>query len=392
MLSALLGTIVPSARAMVPNTVNYQGYLTNADGIPLTGDYSITFAIYAETSGGTALWSETHSNVAVVEGFFAVRLGSVVPLPTSLLALPTRFLGVAVDGEAEMTPRQSLASAPYAMRVGTVDQASGGSIYGDLVLYGQLQPASINSNGQIVANYGYGGLALSGISEFSGQSYNTGVQGIAHYGTFNRGVYALANEGGDAFQSAAIYGVGQSLYGGNIWAAYFDGWANVTGNFYAGAKYFRIDDPQDPAERTLTHACVESSEFKNIYDGVVTLNDRGEATVELPAWFETLNGDFRYQLTCVGGYAPVFISSKITNGRFAIGGGTPGLEVSWQVTGVRQDAYAKAHPFQVIEEKKPALRGKYLHPAEYGQPEEKGIDYAGRQVVEVPAERPKQDE
>ena len=64
----------------------------------------------------------------------------------------------------------------------------------------------------------------------------------------------------------------------------------------------------------------------------------------------------------------------------------------WQVTGVRQDAYAKAHPFQVIEEKKPALRGKYLHPAEYGQPEEKGIDYAGRQVVEVPAERPKQDE
>ena len=43
--------------------------------------------------------------------------------------------------------------------------------------------------------------------------------------------------------------------------------------------------------------------MKNIYDGVVTLDVYGEAEVQLPAWFEALNTDFRYQLTAIGASA-----------------------------------------------------------------------------------------
>jgi hypothetical protein len=89
----------------------------------------------------------------------------------------------------------------------------------------------------------------------------------------------------------------------------------------------------------------------------------------LPEWFEALNREFRYQLTCIGGYAPVYIAEKVSQNRFKIGGGTPGLEVSWQVTGIRRDPYAERHRIPVEEEKSPKERGRYLYPDLYGQPE-----------------------
>jgi hypothetical protein len=63
----------------------------------------------------------------------------------------------------------------------------------------------------------------------------------------------------------------------------------------------------------------------------------GEAVIQMPEWFGVLNRDFRYQLTCVGGFAPVYIAEKLVNNQFKIGGGRADVEVSWQVTGIRQD-------------------------------------------------------
>jgi hypothetical protein len=140
-----------------------------------------------------------------------------------------------------------------------------------------------------------------------------------------------------------------------------------------GAKLFHIDHPLDPANKYLNHASVESPEMKNIYDGVAVLDSHGEAVVELPDWFEALNKEFRYQLTCIGGFAPVYIAEKIKNNRFKIAGGAPGLEVSWQVTGIRHDAWARAYPVVVEEDKSENERGYYLDPKPFGQPEEKGI-------------------
>ena len=85
----------------------------------------------------------------------------------------------------------------------------------------------------------------------------------------------------------------------------------------------------------------------NVYCGMEVLDRRGEAEVDLPDWFEALNADFRYQLTCIGQFAPVFISREIIHNKFVIAGGTPGLKVCWQVTGVRRDTYAEQHRLPV---------------------------------------------
>ena len=83
-----------------------------------------------------------------------------------------------------------------------------------------------------------------------------------------------------------------------------------------GQKNFQIDDPLDPANRYLYHSAVESSEMMNIYTGNVTTNEHGDATVQVPVWFEALNGDFRYQLTVIGQFAEAIVSNEIQGSKF----------------------------------------------------------------------------
>ena len=132
--------------------------------------------------------------------------------------------------------------------------------------------------------------------------------------------------------------------------------------------------------------------MKNMYDGMATLDGAGEAWVTLPDWFESLNESFRYQLTCIGEPALVYIKQKISGNRFLISGGHPGMEVSWLVTGVRRDAYAKAHPMLVEAPKEGSARGQYLHPEAYGLPETRSVEYdkirASRSVPAVPPALP----
>ena len=136
----------------------------------------------------------------------------------------------------------------------------------------------------------------------------------------------------------------------------------------------RIDHPLDPQNKYLHHASVGSPELKNVYDGVVVLDSEGEAQVPLPEWFEALNRDFRYQLTAIGAPAPrLHIAEEISGNQFKIAGGQPGMKVSWQVTGIRQDAVAKARTVPVEMEKSAAERGRYLQPEVFGEPAEKGI-------------------
>lgn len=136
----------------------------------------------------------------------------------------------------------------------------------------------------------------------------------------------------------------------------------------AGSKNFKLDHPLEPEKKYLNHSTVESSEMKNVYDGVVKLNRSGSAVVKLPKWFEALNKDFRYQLTAVGGAAPnLHISKTVKDNSFEISGGSAGLEVCWQITGVRNDAYAKQNPLKVEETKPKNEQGKYLHPECFGK-------------------------
>ena len=194
-----------------------------------------------------------------------------------------------------------------------------------------------------------------------------GVVGEATAGV-GTGVVAINTDAsGDAFLA-----INQGSSSGP--AALFVGNVTVAGNLSKSSGSFQIDHPLDPANKYLYHSFVESPDMMNIYNGDVTLDEKGQAAVQLPDWFESLNQDFRYQLTAIGAPGPnLYIAEKVHGNSFKIAGGQPGSEVSWQVTGIRHDAWANAHRIPV-ESKKPAAElGSYIHPELFGAPASKSV-------------------
>src|SRR5438046_9636289 len=111
--------------------------------------------------------------------------------------------------------------------------------------------------------------------------------------------------------------------------------------------------------------------MKNSYVGTVSLDEKGEAMVPMPDYFSALNQDFRYQLTAIGAPAPnLYVAQKMTDNHFKVAGRKPGMEVSWQVTGIRHDAYARDHRI-AVEEDKGKERGLYLYPTAFNEPKGK---------------------
>jgi hypothetical protein len=246
--------------------------------------------------------------------------------------------------------------------------------------------------GRGVSGESYSGFGVYGSSENSTGVGGRSYQGLGVYGRSYQGlgVYGYSTGGygvaGISFSGTGV--IGRSING--LYAAYLDGNVRVTGTLQKGGGSFKIDHPLDPANKYLSHSFVESPDMKNVYDGVVALNDNGEAEIELPDWFGSLNKDFRYQLTAIGGPGPnLYIAEEISDGvtnysnsnssnnnsSFKIAGGTSGMKVSWQVTGIRQDPWANVNRIQVEEDKPDKERGYYLHPDLYGQPAENGINH-----------------
>jgi hypothetical protein len=230
---------------------------------------------------------------------------------------------------------------------------------------------------------GFGGDGLARGNGGNG-AYFIGGNGGTTEGLGGDGVFA---EGGSPSGSAVVAVAdaggfdGIDAYAGSGLAGFFIGDVWITGNLMKSSGSFKIDHPLDPANKYLSHSFVESPDMKNIYDGVVVLDDSGEASVDMPEWFGALNRDFRYQLTCIGGFAPIYIAEEITNNSFRIAGGKPGMKVSWQVTGTRHDVWANAHRIPVEEDKSSAELGFYLAPELFGAPPEKSIDRVRRPEV-----------
>jgi hypothetical protein len=250
-----------------------------------------------------------------------------------------------------------------------------------------------------------GGLGVKGHSQIS-----IGVLGDSaeHFGVngssqSSAGVAGSSQDGFGVFgmssNSAGLYG---ESFNDNDYAAILNGKVQITGNLEKAGGSFKIDHPLDPASKYLCHSFVESPDMKNVYDGVVVLDNKGKAEIELPDWFGILNKDFRYQLTAIGAPGPnLYIAEEISdmatttntkynksssnkdknknknnnNSHFRIAGGNSGMKVSWQVTGIRKDPWANANRIEVEEDKPTKERGYYLHPDLYGQPEENGISH-----------------
>ncbi len=160
--------------------------------------------------------------------------------------------------------------------------------------------------------------------------------------------------------AAALWAGTDSTSGGT--AAYFSGDVHVSGRLSKSSGSFKIDHPLDPANKVLSHSFVESPDMMNVYNGNALLDADGTAWIELPAYFEALNHEFRYQLTPIGAPAGLYVEREIEGNRFRIAGGNEGLKVSWQVTGVRNDAYAQKHPIVVETFKSAQDRGQFLNP------------------------------
>ncbi len=153
----------------------------------------------------------------------------------------------------------------------------------------------------------------------------------------------------------------------------FHGAVDIAGPLTKPFGSFKIDHPLDPENKYLYHSFVESPDMMNIYNGNVVTDASGEAWVGLPAYFEALNRDFRYQLTVIGQFAQAIVNTKIKNDRFSIRTDKPGVEVSWQVTGVRKDPVAELHRIQVEVDKPEGERGRYLHPDAFATTAARGI-------------------
>lgn len=136
-------------------------------------------------------------------------------------------------------------------------------------------------------SFGVDGVGRNGATGVRGMTTgvdpSTGNSGVAVHGIAVDGLPSLAG----LFEGFVL------IQGGFVTS----GPALVTETLSAGAivaqsKMFRIDHPLDPANKYLIHTGVESPDMKNVYDGLVTLDGQGEATVELPEWFESLTGIF----------------------------------------------------------------------------------------------------
>jgi hypothetical protein len=253
--------------------------------------------------------------------------------------------------------------------------------------------AGISVFGGVGGLFGANGSGGDGIVVRGGSGNGTGSGGVgisATGGVANRGgigngadgVHATGanghgagNSGGTGIRATRGFGVNGASHG---LAGDFVGNVNVSGTLSKSSGSFKIDHPLDPENKYLYHSFVESPDMKNIYDGTVTTDENGDATVTLPDYFEALNKDFRYQLTVIGTFAQAIVADEIKDNRFRVKTNAANVKVSWQVTGIRQDAYANKHRIKVEEEKAEPERGFYLHPESFDQPEERGVEWARR--------------
>jgi len=150
---------------------------------------------------------------------------------------------------------------------------------------------------------------------------------------------------------------------------------HVAGTLSKGSGTFAIDHPLDPKNKILYHSFVESPDVKNVYDGTVTLDKNGSAEILLPEYFLALNKDFRYLATPIGEAMPnLHVSKEVTvekfwfglieRATFVISGGEPKGEISWQITGIRDDVFIREKPIIVEVNKNPEQvvdRGECLY-------------------------------
>jgi hypothetical protein len=356
---------------------------TNSSG--LSGFEAATTGQVYGVVGGT---NSTTTSAAGVDGYESATTGKVFGVIGSTNSTTNYAAGVsgyegAATGQVSGVSGGTSSTTTGASGVNGNANATAGNVYGvsgysastaGVGTLGTAYASSGNTTGVLGSTVSPNGIGAFGLS--TSTSGGTGVQGqtestsggaagifVAHGGSG----LILSGLTGSTFKGVfSVDAAGNGFYAGNL---------NVTGKLTKGSGSFKIDHPLDPANKYLSHSFVESPDMMNVYNGNITTDGHRLATVTLPDYFEALNQDFRYQLTVIGKFAQAIVDKKIAANRFVIRTSKPNVEVSWQVTGIRQDAYAKAYRIPVEEEKPPQEQGHYLHPELFGAAPEREVGY-----------------
>jgi hypothetical protein len=184
------------------------------------------------------------------------------------------------------------------------------------------------------------------------------------------------NPGTDDYQIFELGGGGERMRIENTTGrVVVSGDLHVAGTLSKAAGAFKIDHPMDPENKYLVHSFVESPDMMNIYNGNITTDASGKAVVTLPDYFNSLNKEYRYQLTVIGSFAQAIINKEVSGNTFEIATSLPNVKVSWQVTGIRQDPWANKFRIPNVVEKDAKDKGKYLNPEAYNLPKTRTIGY-----------------
>ncbi len=195
--------------ADVPRLVSYQGRLTDLAGDPLAGPADLAITLYDALTGGAVLFTETHAGVPLTDGVFSIAIGSetVGGMPDSALDAPQVWLGVSVNGEAELVPRTEIGMVPFAAKARSAERLVRPDTFTTAVQVdtagnvgvGRMPTVKLDVAGQVRGtdsggNYGYVGGPSHGVY---GQAVDTdsavfGIQENANYGFLggpSHGVY-----------------------------------------------------------------------------------------------------------------------------------------------------------------------------------------------------------
>jgi hypothetical protein len=339
----------------------------NAAGVTGVGASATALGVRAQSIGGAAVAATSDAGPAVrassqqAEGVLAEANAANA---AGVRAMNNHANGVGVDGSSQkgiaLRGLSTSGTALYAEALtGRAIDASNFSQTEPAI--DAYAPASIAVDAKSWTAPGVAAFGKTGVSatSISPPDPNDPEVGAAVFGSTISGnsVYGMTTAG------IGVVGVGLEVAGG--WAGAFYGRLYVGGTIHKQCCQFSIDHPLDPEGKVLNHASVEASEHKTFYDGTIKLNARGRASVRLPRWFGALNAldSLRYQLTPLGTPAPdLHIAQELNDGVFVIAGGRAGQQVCWQVTGVRRDEYARAHPL-VVEQRKRDVRPSTPEPS-----------------------------
>jgi hypothetical protein len=331
-LSAAKGSAHTTAST---STIAYQGRLANANDQPLTGNYGMEFRLYDVSSGGTPLWSETwtgSNSVSVSDGLFNIMLGSLNPIPQSVITgHSSLWLGITVGSDTEMVPRVQLGSVPFAVQALTVPD---GSVTTAKIADGAVTTAKL-ADGAVTSTQLADAISVSKLragndtsevwvgGDPNGQLEIRSIVGGTPY-------IDLSND------STTDYDVRMRLIGDDqlIVEGTENGYVQIFGSLIATGAKSAVVQAGDHGQRKLY--AIEAPDVRFSDEGLAHMRG-GLARVELdPIFLETIEGNYLIHITPYGD-ASLYVA-EVGREYFVVRAraGDPDVAFAWRLSATRK--------------------------------------------------------